>query len=57
MTILTGAGVESLKADAKGVAATIKARDGKTTEQRFSHAIVAVGIAPIPRISVSRRSA
>ena len=46
MTILTGAGVESLAADAKGVAAKIKAADGKTSEQRFSHAIVAVGIAP-----------
>ena len=46
MTILTGAGVESLKADAKGVAATIKTKDGKIAEHRFSHAIVAVGIAP-----------
>ena len=41
-----GAGVESLKADAKGVAARIKTADGKTSEQRFSHAIVAVGIVP-----------
>ena len=46
MTILTGAGVESLKADAKGVAAKIKTKDGKAAEQRFSHAIVAVGIVP-----------
>jgi dihydrolipoamide dehydrogenase len=46
LTILTGAGVDSLKADAKGVAATIKTSDGKSAEQRFSHAIVAVGIAP-----------
>ena len=46
MTLLTGAGVESLKADAKGVAATIKTKDGKTAERRFSHAIVAVGIVP-----------
>ena len=46
MTILTGAGVESLTADGKGVAARIKAADGKSAEQRFSHAIVAVGIAP-----------
>ncbi|MGH6729575.1 MAG: dihydrolipoyl dehydrogenase [Sphingomicrobium sp.] len=46
MTILTGAGVESLKADAKGVAAKIKTKDGKVGEQRFSHCIVAVGIAP-----------
>ena len=46
MKILTGAGVESLKADAKGVAAKIKTKDGKSAEHRFSHAIVAVGIAP-----------
>jgi dihydrolipoamide dehydrogenase len=46
MTLLVGAGVESLKSDAKGVAAKIKTADGKTAEHRFSHAIVAVGIAP-----------
>jgi dihydrolipoamide dehydrogenase len=46
MTLLVGAGVESLKADAKGVAAKIKTADGKTAENRFSHAIVAVGIVP-----------
>ena len=46
MTILTRAGVERLKADAKGVAATIKTADGKAAEQRFSHCIVAVGIVP-----------
>jgi len=46
MNILTGAGVESLTADAKGVAAKIKASDGKVSDHRFSHAIVAVGIAP-----------
>ena len=46
LTILTGAGVESLTADAKGVAAKIKTSDGKTAEQRFSHCIVAVGIVP-----------
>ncbi|MBA3510331.1 dihydrolipoyl dehydrogenase [Sphingomonas sp.] len=46
MEILTSAGVESLKADGKGVAAAIKGKDGKTSERRFSHAIVAVGIAP-----------
>src|SRR4030095_696403 len=46
MTLLTGAGVESLKGDAKGVAASIKTADGKVAEQRFSHAIVAVGIVP-----------
>ncbi len=46
MTILTGAGVESLTADAKGVAAKIKTAAGKVAEQRFSHCIVAVGIVP-----------
>ena len=46
MTILTGAGVEDLKADGKGVAAKIKTKDGKVAEQRFSHAIVAIGIVP-----------
>ena len=46
MEILTSAGVESLESDAKGVAAMIKTKDGKSVERRFSHAIVAVGIAP-----------
>lgn len=54
MTIHTSAGVESLKADGKGVAAMIKMKDpgsgagagGKSAEHRFSHAIVAVGIVP-----------
>jgi dihydrolipoamide dehydrogenase len=46
ITILTGAGVESLAADAKGVAAKIKTGDGKVADQRFSHVIVAVGIVP-----------
>src|SRR5438270_7459411 len=46
LTILTSAGVESLTADANGVAAKIKTSDGKTAEHRFSHAIVAVGIVP-----------
>jgi dihydrolipoamide dehydrogenase len=46
LTILTSAGVESLRADAKGVAARIKTSDGKTADHRFSHAIVAVGIVP-----------
>ena len=44
--ILTGAGVESLKPDATGIAATIKTADGKSSERRFSHCIVAVGIVP-----------
>jgi dihydrolipoamide dehydrogenase len=46
LTILTSAGVESLTADSKGVAAKIKTSDGKAAEQRFSHCIVAVGIVP-----------
>jgi len=46
MTLLTSAGVDSLKADAKGVIAKIKTKDGKVEEKRFSHCIVAVGIAP-----------
>src|SRR5215210_3108322 len=46
LTVHTSAAVESLTADAKGVAAKIKTSDGKSAEQRFSHAIVAVGIAP-----------
>src|SRR5947209_11770832 len=46
LTILTSAGVESLTSDGEGVAAKIKTSDGKTADQRFSHCIVAVGIAP-----------
>ena len=46
VTILTKAGVDSLKPDATGVAATIKTSDGKTAGHRFSHVIVAVGIVP-----------
>jgi dihydrolipoamide dehydrogenase len=44
MTILTQAGVQSLKADGEGVAAEIKTSDGKVASNRFSHVIVAVGI-------------
>ncbi|CAA9524503.1 MAG: Dihydrolipoamide dehydrogenase of pyruvate dehydrogenase complex [uncultured Sphingomonas sp.] len=44
MTILTSAGIESLKDDGAGVAAKIKAADGTVTDHRFSHCIVAVGI-------------
>src|SRR4029078_9825715 len=46
LTILTGAGVESLAADNKGVAAKIKTSDGKSAQHQFSHCIVAVGIVP-----------
>lgn len=46
MTIMTGAGVESLKASAAGVSAAIKAKDGTIVEGEFSHCIVAIGIVP-----------
>jgi dihydrolipoamide dehydrogenase len=46
MTILTSASVEKLTPSAKGVTAVIKTADGKTSTQEYSHAIVAVGIAP-----------
>ncbi|MFM5924571.1 MAG: dihydrolipoyl dehydrogenase [Novosphingobium sp.] len=46
MTIMTGAGVESLDVGAKGVKARIKGKDGKPVDGEFSHVIVAVGIAP-----------
>ena len=46
MTIMTGAGVEDIKADAKGMKAKIKAKDGKVSEQDFTHCIVAIGIVP-----------
>ena len=46
MTILTGAGVESIDVSASGVKAKIKGKDGKVIEGDFSHVIVAVGIVP-----------
>src|SRR3546814_18882926 len=46
MTILTGAGVEELKASATGVSAKIKSKDGKVQSGDYSHAIVASGIVP-----------
>lgn len=46
MTIMTGAGVESLKASATGVSAAIKAKDGTIVQGEFSHCIVAIGIVP-----------
>jgi dihydrolipoamide dehydrogenase len=46
MTIMTGAGVEELKASDKGVSAKIKGRDGMVTAAEFSHCIVAIGIVP-----------
>ena len=44
--IMTGAGIEALRPGAKQVEAVIKAADGKTATEPFSHVIVAVGIAP-----------
>jgi dihydrolipoamide dehydrogenase len=46
MTIMTGAGVEEMKATATGVSAKIKAKDGAVTASDFSHCIVAIGIVP-----------
>ncbi|HAU22562.1 MAG TPA: dihydrolipoyl dehydrogenase [Erythrobacter sp.] len=46
MTIMTGAGVEDLKATAKGVTAKIKDKVGKVSESEFTHCIVAIGIEP-----------
>ncbi|MDT0508071.1 dihydrolipoyl dehydrogenase [Novosphingobium sp. MMS21-SN21R] len=46
MTVMTGAGVESLAVSASGIKAKIKGKDGKVAESDFSHVIVAVGIAP-----------
>jgi len=46
MTILTGAGVQSLKAIASGVTAEIKDKDGKVAKSEFTHCIVAIGIVP-----------
>ena len=46
MTIMTGAGVETLKATEEGVSATIKGRDDKVSAHEFSHCIVAIGIVP-----------
>jgi dihydrolipoamide dehydrogenase len=46
MHIMTGAGVESLKATANGVNASIKDKDGKVATSEFTHCIVAIGIVP-----------
>ncbi|TCU61422.1 dihydrolipoamide dehydrogenase [Novosphingobium sp. PhB57] len=46
MKILTGAGVEAITANDKGVKAKIKGKDGKVAEHDFSHVISAVGIVP-----------
>jgi dihydrolipoamide dehydrogenase len=46
MTIMTGAGVESLKATATAVLASIKGKDSKVVTSEFTHCIVAIGIVP-----------
>ncbi|MEL7706764.1 dihydrolipoyl dehydrogenase [Citromicrobium bathyomarinum] len=46
ITIMTGAGVEDIKADGKSVKAKIKDKDGKVSESEFSHCITAIGIVP-----------
>ena len=46
MTIMTGAGVEDIKAGDKSVTAKIKGKDGKVETSEFSHVIVAIGIMP-----------
>jgi dihydrolipoamide dehydrogenase len=46
MTIMTGAGVEEIKATASGVSAKIKGKDGKVVQSDFTHCIVAIGIVP-----------
>jgi dihydrolipoamide dehydrogenase len=46
MTIMTGAGVQELKASATGVSAKIKGKDGKVVASEFTHCIVAIGIVP-----------
>jgi dihydrolipoamide dehydrogenase len=46
MTIMTGAGVQSLKATSTGVSAEIKDKDGKIIKGDYSHCIVAIGILP-----------
>jgi dihydrolipoamide dehydrogenase len=46
MTIMTGAGVQSIEKTGSGIKAAIKGKDGKVVEGDFSHVIVAVGIVP-----------
>ena len=46
MTIMTGAGVESLNPTTTAVSATIKGKDGKVVTSEFTHCIVAIGIVP-----------
>ncbi|MEL7219538.1 MAG: dihydrolipoyl dehydrogenase, partial [Pseudomonadota bacterium] len=46
IAIMTGAGVEDLKAGDNGVTATIKDKAGKVETTEFSHIISAIGIVP-----------
>ncbi|MDO6416663.1 dihydrolipoyl dehydrogenase [Sphingomonas sp. BIUV-7] len=46
MTILTGAKIDTISADASGVKATITTKDGKASDGQYSHVIVAIGIVP-----------
>ena len=46
MKIHVGATVEKLEAGKSGVKASVKGKDGKSVADEFSHAIVAIGIAP-----------
>lgn len=46
MTIMTGAGVESLNATASGVSVAIKGKDGAVVNGEYTHCIVAIGIVP-----------
>ncbi len=46
MTIITSAGVDSLKATATGVSAAIKGKDGTIVNGEYTHCIVAIGIVP-----------
>ena len=46
IAIHVGTGLEKLEASAKGVSATLKVKDGKTSTAEYSHAIIAIGIVP-----------
>ena len=46
MDVRVSASVDKLDVAAGGVKATIKAKDGKTSTEDFSHVILAIGIAP-----------
>ncbi|HEX8383682.1 MAG TPA: dihydrolipoyl dehydrogenase [Sphingomonas sp.] len=46
IAIRTGAGLEALTAGPDGVTARMKGKDGQAADEKFSHAIVAIGIVP-----------